>query len=344
MPEPAASLPTAASPKALRLQATDLIQRGDVLERDGQFPEAWKSLADGAVLAARSRGQDSSNEWDGTITAGQPLTVVRMMRHAGAQLRMVRALHALVQAGMEITLVTEARLLPLFRRSFPQINVIGEDAPRPDGPWAAYERVAQYVWRSAKEISQNSRPLVADPAHAARLRARYLPASDKTGATPLIGVSWWSSNVRKDLPSPGVLAAALRHLPGQFVSLQYNPQDAGVQTLSAAMAPASIQSDPNIDPLTDMDASAAQIAAMDIVISVSNTTVHMAGALGRPCIMLMDDHPHLIWPPAAPKSVFYDSVQILRKNGRSWAETCQDAVAMAQDHFAMSHSSNTSAL
>ncbi len=327
-------------PEALRLQASDLIRRGDQLERDGQFLQAWKALADGAVLAARSKGQCVTGEWNGTIAAGQPLTVVRMIRHVGAQLRMVRALHPLVQAGMKITLVTQTRLQPLFRRSFPQINVIGEDAPRPDGPWATYERVAQYVWPSAEDISKNNQPLVADPAHVARLRAQYLSSADSTPATPLIGISWWSSNTRKDLPTPDVLGAALQHLPGRLVSLQYNPQDAQVHALSEAMPSTSILSDSDIDPLTDLDASAAQIAAMDIVISVSNTTVHMAGALDRPCVILMDDQPHLIWPPRAPKSAFYSSVEIVRKNGRSWTGTCQDAVATAQEHLAGQRSSN----
>jgi hypothetical protein len=339
MPESAASTPLAADvpPDVLRLQATDLIRRGDQLEREGQFPAAWKSLADGAVLAARSKGRPVTGEWDGTIAPGQPLTVIRMMRHVGAQLRMVRVLHALVQANMKVTLVTETRLIPLFRRSFPQINVIGEDVPRPDGPWAAYERVAQYVWRSAGDIIQNSPPLVADPEHVARLRAQYLSCSDMgrpPHTPPLIGISWWSNNDRKDLPSPYTLAAALRQLPGQFVSLQYNPQDAGLEMLTEAMDPAVIQSDPEIDPLTDLDGSAAQIAAMDLVVSVSNTTVHMAGALGKTCILLMDDKPHLIWPPTAPKSVFYGSVHIMRKHGRSWGKTCEAAVQMAQDHLA----------
>jgi ADP-heptose:LPS heptosyltransferase len=40
--------------------------------------------------------------------------------------------------------------------------------------------------------------------------------------------------------------------------------------------------DTDIDALISLDAFATQVAALDLVISVDNTTVHMAGALGKP--------------------------------------------------------------
>ncbi len=45
--------------------------------------------------------------------------------------------------------------------------------------------------------------------------------------------------------------------------------------------PGVLHADPDIDGYNDMDALAAQVAAMDEVVSIrGNATVHLAGALG----------------------------------------------------------------
>lgn len=325
--------------KQLREKAIELVARGGRLEKAEIFPESWKCLADGAVFLHKSKKRIISGEWDGTIAPGHPLTVIKMIRHVGSHLRMARALHALVQAGMKVTLMVEPRLIPLLRRSLPQINVIPDTDPRPDGPWASYERVAQYVWRNAHEIKHNSPPLVANPVEVARLRRRYLAAQGvgKASPKPLIGISWWSSNTRKDLPPPQVLATALQPFAGQLICLQYSPGEAGFSAFSDLMPPNGVQFDPDVDPLRDLDASAAQIAAMDLIISVSNTTVHLAGAINQRCIVLMDDLPHLLWPATGTHTVFYNSLHIIRKEGRSWAETCQAAAIQAQSDLADPH-------
>jgi len=43
-----------------------------------------------------------------------------------------------------------------------------------------------------------------------------------------------------------------------------------------------LYTDDAVDALKDLDAFAAQVAAMDLVISTSNSTVHFAGAFGCP--------------------------------------------------------------
>jgi len=313
-----------------KAKANDLVRRGDALEREGASHLAWQCLADAAILGLRARGKSIAGEWDGTIAARQPLTVVRLMRHVGAQLRMAPMLHALVVAGMKVTVIAEPRLMPLLARSFPQITVLPDTAPPPDGPWASYERVAQHIWDCPHAIQQQRRALRADPSRTARLRARYL---DQAPVKTLIGLSWWSSNTHKDLPDFQTLTTALRQIPGTLVSVQYAPQEAGLTALSEALAPVPLLYDPQIDPATDLDASAAQIAAMDLVVSVSNTTVHMAGALGQRCILLMDDLPHMMWPFGTSRSVFYETVHVLRKEGRSWADTCRAAVTVAQAYL-----------
>ena len=42
-----------------------------------------------------------------------------------------------------------------------------------------------------------------------------------------------------------------------------------------------IYQDEEIDSLQNLDDFAAQVSALDLIVSTSNTTVHMAGALGK---------------------------------------------------------------
>ena len=61
---------------------------------------------------------------------------------------------------------------------------------------------------------------------------------------------------------------------------------------------------------SDLDAFAAQVAAMDLVISVSNTTVHMAGALGIPTWVILNTAPLACWMVGRDDSPWYSSLKL----------------------------------
>src|SRR5207247_564068 len=85
-----------------------------------------------------------------------------------------------------------------------------------------------------------------------------------------------------------------------------------------------------VDQMANMDRFAAQVAALDGVISISNTTVHTAGALGVPTVMVMDDSFELLWPARGASSGWYPSVVIVRKKGRDWNTVLEDAGAQLE--------------
>ena len=86
--------------------------------------------------------------------------------------------------------------------------------------------------------------------------------------------------------------------------------------------------------MKDLDAFAAQVAAMDLVISVSNTTVHMAGALGVPVWVMLHMAPLNYWMVDRDDSPWYPSARLFRQSepGR-WADVIgrvEDALAKGQ--------------
>ena len=58
--------------------------------------------------------------------------------------------------------------------------------------------------------------------------------------------------------------------------------------------------DSEIDQLADLDGFAAQIAALDAVVSISNTTIDMAGMIGVPTVHIRDDKFSNSWPLSGP--------------------------------------------
>ena len=78
----------------------------------------------------------------------------------------------------------------------------------------------------------------------------------------------------------------------------------------------SVIRDKEIDSLKDLDGFAAQVAAMDLIVSISNTTVHVAGALGVPAWVLLPNAPMWRWMIDRDDTPWYPLVRLFRQNKR----------------------------
>jgi hypothetical protein len=69
-----------------------------------------------------------------------------------------------------------------------------------------------------------------------------------------------------------------------------------------------------VDPLRDLTRFTAQVAARDCIVSVSNTTVHVAGALGRPTMAMIPANRGRMWYWFLNRddTPWYDSVRLYR--------------------------------
>ena len=89
---------------------------------------------------------------------------------------------------------------------------------------------------------------------------------------------------------------SLLAVPGaRFVNLQYG--DCTAELAAAAARGDHIEHWSDVDPLHDLEGFAAQVAELDLVISVDNATVHMAGALGVPVWILLHAAPNCAGSP-----------------------------------------------
>jgi hypothetical protein len=103
----------------------------------------------------------------------------------------------------------------------------------------------------------------------------------------------------------------LRRPGTTFISLQYGRAANDVMSLPADL---SVYHDSEIDPLLDIDAQAAQIAALDMVVTVSTAAAHLAAAMGVPTLILLpEDWGQLwYWGHSDARVPWYPSVRLCR--------------------------------
>jgi ADP-heptose:LPS heptosyltransferase len=97
----------------------------------------------------------------------------------------------------------------------------------------------------------------------------------------------------------------------QWVSLQYG--DHNLLEEQAAAAKAAILIDRSVDQLSDIDVFAAQIAALDLVVTIDNSTAHLAGALGVPVWLLLPYAADWRWLDAGEESAWYPTMRLFRQ-------------------------------
>jgi Flp pilus assembly protein TadD len=85
--------------------------------------------------------------------------------------------------------------------------------------------------------------------------------------------------------------------------------------------------------LKDFAETAALIANLDLVISVDTSVAHLAGAMGKPTLLLHSGTPDWRWAIAGVDSPWYPTVKIFRRAGAQWDTALAD-VARALALFA----------
>jgi ADP-heptose:LPS heptosyltransferase len=106
----------------------------------------------------------------------------------------------------------------------------------------------------------------------------------------------------------------LTHLPGvRLYSLQV-----GARAADLAQLPAGSIAD--LAPLlTDFAETAAALSALDLVIAVDTSVVHLAGALGRPTWLLLSTVSEWRWLQGRDDTPWYPTVRLFRQERyRDW--------------------------
>ena len=214
------------------------------------------------------------------------------------------------------TLVADARLHPLLARTFGSKLTLKHTATEiMTGDFDAQIPLASCMrhFRPSKDsfAATSAGYLCVDDARKQSLRESL--KQDCQGSL-IVGVSWMSVN-KETGTNRSVklveLAQALSPKGCSLVSLQYGDTDNEVAKAIACGHP--VYQEPMIDNTNDLDGLASLVAACDIVVSIDNSTVHIAGAVGQDQIILLPYSPSWRWGLQRETSLLYEKTRLLRQ-------------------------------
>ena len=285
--------------------------------------------------------------WGGEPLAGRTI-LVHGEQGVGDEVMFASCFPELIAQSRSCWIACDARLAGLFSRSFPTARVIGV----PVGDWPRWRppaesgidvqiaagSVPKFLRRDESSFPRAVRFLSPDAQRTQIWKRRY----DSLGEGPKIGISWragrraseqkWRCTELSDW-------RALLSTPGtHFVNLQHG--ESGRQTGCVRRELGVRLADwDDTDDGHDLDELAARIAALDLVIAVDNTTVHLAGAVGTPVWVLLPRAAPWRWLAGGERSPWYGRARLVRQSRPGdWREL----LARARDDLACSTAGNAS--
>jgi len=308
----------------------------------GSFDDGWKQFAwrwQCKDFISEKRHFPQSN-WDGSNLRSKTI-LVWAEQGIGDEIMFASMLSDLLEMGDNIIVECDARLIPLFQRSFPKIQFLPRQVP-PDpqlfdtnidyqipmgnlGQWLRFNKdsftAGNYLLPCSKRVLQ--------------LKGKYRSLSnDKL----LIGISWKSINRDIGKTKSTLLedwTSVLSQDGCYFINLQYGDTKSEIEEYVSDKKHISIYQDKEINPLTDLDGFAAQVSALDLVISTSNTTVHLAGALGQNVWTLLRLVPSWRWMTQRTDTLWYPKMRLFRQQQLgNWSHVFDEVKQTLENYIA----------
>ncbi|ARU57150.1 hypothetical protein OLMES_3107 [Oleiphilus messinensis] len=297
------------------------------LLRTRNFSEGWPLFRKRNEFAAQNLGLKSLTnagvlkpEWDETKVSVEALSgktlLVTSEQGVGDQIMHSQHLLTLLEHNINIILTCNQKLVSLFQRSFPNVMVL------PDSQPIAPELIGNIDYYSSLiDIAQK---LAFDPSHY-RSTQIYLKADEtlvnsfkdeyrKISSKPKIGLAWQSQTpggAQKSIELEQ-FKYLIKNTNFDFISIQYNADIDEIQRFNHHHQ-TNLFVDKSFNPYTDLEKATAQIAALDLIISISNASVHIAGALGKPVWLLTPTRPMWHWFDSGTDSPWYPTIEIFRQ-------------------------------
>ncbi|MBF0445812.1 MAG: tetratricopeptide repeat protein [Magnetococcales bacterium] len=242
----------------------------------------------------------------------------------------------LLDRGAYIVLECDKRLISLFTRSLPTVTCIpnndsfsGDSFRHEFDYFIPNGNLGSLLRQDIYSFPKDSGYLLPNSEQKASIRNRYLAINGGV----LVGIAWYSkSDKYKNKSIKLTDLDPLLSIPGvTFVDLQYG--DTAVERSEFTKKTGiNIIHDDEINQKDDLDSFASQVAAMDLVVTISNTTAHMAGALGVPTFLMLGISPIWYWMLDRPDSVWYSSLCLFRqKKMGEWADVIKQVSNATKD-------------
>jgi tetratricopeptide (TPR) repeat protein len=316
--------------RALRLQpdfplahwnrALVLLLKGDYRQGWAEWEWRWRS----------SEFQPYRRSFPQPRWGGESLNGRRILLYAeqgfGDTLHFVRYAPLLAGQGGRVVLQCQPELVRLLRRMPGIERVVSTDELPPDfDVHCPLLSVPGLVNTMPETIPASVPYLSADEAQAEQWRAR-IAAQARADTKLKVGLSWGG----RPLPDPGrsvplSALAPLAEVSGVwFISLQKGDAAKEADAPPAGMRLANWTQD-----LLDFSDTAALIANLDLVITIDSAVAHLAGAMGKPVMLMLPFSADWRWMLGRSDSPWYPTMRLFRQTRAGDWSTCINQIAQA---------------
>ena len=232
---------------------------------------------------------------------------------------------AIGRAG-KVIVDCEQRLAGLFQRSFPQAKVYGT-LKQANVSWAPEDQKIDAsltsaglggIFRNEPGDFPGTPYLVADPDRVVMWKGLWA----KQGK-PVIGIAWtggvdWTAARYRQMTLEQLLPV-FRSVDAVWVSLQYKDASKEIAEFRARHPEIDLRQYAWGTLTKDYDDTAALVASLDCVVAMQTTVVHLAGALGVPCLCLVNTCGQWRYGVDCDDMPWYGCVKLYRQDkSREW--------------------------
>ena len=248
----------------------------------------------------------------------QPLAGKTVLLYAeqgiGDVIQFSRYVKSVSELGAHVILEVPNKLVNLLKSLDGNYEVVGVGSPLPHFDYRCplmslplalkttldnIPLASGYLKADPKRVSQIQEELSLKNPYSKKLCGiSWLSKADKTGLFRSIHLKDFISMVAKD----DLL----------YVNLQYGEVDQEIAQVATELGITVINLD-SVNKYDDIDGLAALIEACDLIISIDNTTVHLAGALGKDTCVLLPYSPEWRWMLDRKDSPWYQSLRLYRQ-------------------------------
>lgn len=253
----------------------------------------------------------------------------------GDVIMFLSSLDDLMIYSKNITVLTFDRIIKLLSNSFPTLKFLPIDKCTLD-LIKSYEIFIPCgrlptIFRKTHESFPGRPYLVATSEACNRFNELLKPHQDKIK----IGISWRGGTVETRTRHRSLSIKELQPLFSlsgcQFVSLQYALTETEKQEFDLNQINNLTIFDSNIT--NDLDDLAGLITNLDFVVTVQNTNVHLAGALGKKCFTILPMSPEWRYGSSGRSMVWYNSVELFRQEQHGiWQSVIDEVVKRVEDY------------
>jgi tetratricopeptide (TPR) repeat protein len=274
----------------------------------GNFGAGWKAYEwrwkTGTF--ARHPAQPQAPLWSG----GEPIAGKTILLHAeqgfGDTIQFIRYAPLVAGRGARVICEVQPELLPLLSQ-FEGVTVIAAGEPRPAFDMHCPLLSLPLAFKTQPETIPADIPYLTAPAdRVAHWRDRLPPGR------PRAGFVWSGQRSHKNDANRSIaltrLAPLFENPPLQCFSLQSDLREADAEVLRGLPKLVHLGGG-----LRDFADTAAVISLLDVVISVDTAVAHLAGALGKPVVILLPHAADFRWMRGREDTLWYPTAKLFRQ-------------------------------